>query len=131
MTLPIRPAEPALAGLQALMERQRSALMEGRADDLQAIGAQIQMQLAQIKHAGSRIDPPPAGADARAELERLNQLAITNLELLQRRLVETQGSLGALGVGVPALEELRARTTYEAAGREDAGIGGGRALGQA
>ena len=131
MPLPIRPAVPALAGLQALMERQHSALLEGRADDLQALGVQIKLQVAQIKHAAGQIAQPPADADARAELEQLNRMATLNLELLQRRLLETQASLGALGVGVPALEEARARSTYEAAGRMEAGLAGGRALGQA
>lgn len=131
MGLPIRPAVPALAGLQALMERQRSALMEGRADDLQALSAQLKLQVSQIKHAASQAEAPPADPHAREELEKLNQLATLNLELLQRRLVETQASVGALGVGVPALEETRARTTYEAAGRLGTGPLVGRPLGQA
>lgn len=131
MPLPIRPAVPALAGLQALMERQHSALLEGRADDLQALGVQIKLQVAQIKHAAGQIPPPPADADARAELEQLKQMAALNLELLQRRLVETQSALGTLGAGVPALEEARARSTYEAAGRMEAGLAGTRALGRA
>ncbi|MBL0423321.1 hypothetical protein JI739_23495 [Ramlibacter sp. AW1] len=129
--LPLRPAVPGLAGLQALMERQRSALVEGRADDLHALGAQIRQQIAQIKQAAGQVGPPPADAQARSEIEQLNQLATMNLELLQRRLVETQSAIGALGAGVPALEESKAMTTYEAAGRMEAGHVGKRTLGQA
>jgi hypothetical protein len=131
MPLPIRPAVPALAGLQALMERQRHALMEGNADELAALGAQLKVQVAQIRHAAHRAEGPPRNEAARAELEQLNQLAMTNLELLQRRLVETQSSMEALGPGVALLEETRARMTYESAGRMDTLPASGRPLGQA
>ena len=109
---------------------QRGPAADG-AHDLHALGAQTRQQIAQIRQAAGQVGPPPADAQARSEIEQLNQLATLNLELLQRRLVETQSALGALGAGVPALEESRARSTYEAAGRMDSGSVGKRPLGQA
>lgn len=123
----LRAGNAALAGLQALVEGQREALMAGDADTLAALSAQLRAQVANLRYGGQAI----AAAQERATLASLRALASANLALLQRRLVETHRMLDALGPGVALLDQSRARTTYEAGGLLDSLQGGGRALGQA
>ena len=124
----VHPAIPALTRLQALMERQRHALLEGSADELAALGAQLRTQVNQVRQSMQRA---PGDEQARAQLEQLRQLTTVNLELLQRRMVQAQACVDSIGPGVPLLDETRYRLTYEAEGGLDTLPAAGRRLGQA
>lgn len=130
MGVPVRPALPGLAGLQALLERQRTVLQNGQPDDLPALSAQLQLQMVQIKSTAAQLKPPVDDA-AIAELNALNRLASANLEVLQRRMAANHAALEALGAGSATLAAARQRETYEADGALGAGALGGRMLGQA
>lgn len=130
MPVPLHPAVPALAGLQALLERQRTALHDGHPDDLPALSAQLQLQMAQIKSAAAQLTPPIDEA-AIAQLHALNQLAITNMAMLQRRMVGNEDTLRALGASSQALQAAQQQQTYAHEGRLSATPLGGRMLGQA
>ncbi len=130
MALPVRPAVPALVGLQALLERQRTALQDGQPDDLPTLSAQLQLQMAQIKSTAAQL-APPVDEDAIAQLNALNQLATTNMALLQRRMGANDDALKALGASSAAMQAAQQQQTYAPEGRLSSAPLGGRMLGQA
>ena len=107
-------ALPALLdGLEHIFAEQARALHGGDADALPALTRQLQQRLGELVRVSTR-RPLPASLRPRvmALLQRLRASDVA----LGRRQRQVEGALGALGMAIPTLQELQARSVYGAGG---------------
>ena len=105
--------DAALDALDTLLDEQAQAVLEGHADALAPLSATLNSRLAALRLAVTRL---PSEAQ-QARLRALHSRARANLEMLNRRQLDVQRSLDALGNGNTLLQDGQNNRVYAAAGR--------------
>lgn len=119
--------EQTLSEIDVLLQRQREAALEDRADALGAIGDALQARLNSIlAHVGR-----PHAAGQRKRLDALRDAAASNYQILSRRRLEAQKGIDALSLHAAPLQAVQTPGMYGKAGGYSSGGTRGRALGSA
>jgi hypothetical protein len=123
---PQAAAAGALDALAELIDAQRLALQQGRADELPTLSRAIYARLGVLAHVG----PKSLDAGQLDRLAELRRVAAGNQLMLARRQGEAAAGLEVLGAASGHLQELQSRRTYAAAGQMASPLKG-RTLGSA
>lgn len=103
-----------LDDIAQLLDQQAQAVLDGHADALPALARALNAQLARLVAEFGRSALPPS---ERVRLRELHTRVWATLEMLNRRLRDTQRSLDALSRGNAVLQAAQANRVYAAAGQ--------------
>ncbi|MBE7939179.1 MULTISPECIES: hypothetical protein [Ramlibacter] len=98
----------AVAAVDAALDRQEAALLNGLADDLPRLSRELQAAVGALARSGR------PGAEARPALEQLAQRAQAQQGIVARRGAQVEQALAAIGQALPALATRHAQRTYGA-----------------
>jgi hypothetical protein len=117
----------ALSEIDVLLQRQREAALEGRADELAPIGDALNARLGAIlSHVGR-----PHAIGQRQRVDALREAASFNYQLLNRRRLEVQRGLDVLSAHAAPLQHVQSPGMYGAAGGMSNSVPRGRSLASA
>ena len=98
--------------LEALLARQREAILQGEADALPRLAEQLHGRLTALLNSPLRARTP----EERIRLQDLRKRSFVNRELINARQTDIKRSLDALSQGTPAAPAPQANWVYAAAG---------------
>ncbi|WP_298927237.1 hypothetical protein [uncultured Ramlibacter sp.] len=119
--------DAALDALPYLLDQQAQAVLDGQADALPGLSVILNSRLAALRASITRL-PTPEQQD---RLRALHGRARANQDMLNRRQLDVQRAIDALGQGDPLLQSAQSNRVYAAAGMLTAPAVRGRGFVQA